>query len=284
MREDTPSVTAQRVAERRAAHQFLDHPRVFEDPLAIKVLGAEAAEELVSAREDLNTQSAKRLRAFVAARSRYAEEKLADAIQQGATQYVVLGAGLDTFAYRNAHPPSGLKVFEIDHPVTQAWKRKRLEAAAISIPSSTVFVPLDFERTTLSAALHEAGFAANQTSFFSWLGVTPYLTQEAALATLAFVASLPAGSGVVFDYTVARSSLNSAEQMALDALASRVAKAGEPFQFLINPRALGALLRAAGFRHIEDFGPGEIDARYFKDREDGLRVSAGLAHLVHARI
>jgi methyltransferase (TIGR00027 family) len=256
---------------------------VFEDPLAIKVIGAEAAQELASAAQDLNTQSAKRLRAFVAARSRYAEEKLADAIQRGATQYVVLGAGLDTFAYRNAHPPSGLKVFEIDHPVTQAWKRKRLEAAAISIPSSTVFVPLDFERATLSAGLHDARFAADQISFFSWLGVTPYLTQEAVLATLAFVASLPPGSGVVFDYTVARSSLNS-EQMALDALASRVSKAGEPFQFLINPRALGALLKAAGFRHIEDFGPGEIDARYFPDREDGLRVSAGLAHLVHAEV
>jgi methyltransferase (TIGR00027 family) len=275
--EGVPSVTAQRVAMRRAAHQLLDNPRVFEDPLAIRILGDESAARLKS-----ETGGSQHIRAFMAARSRYAEDELTAAIARGATQYVVLGAGLDTFAYRNAH--SRLRVYEVDHPATQAWKRKQLGDAGIAAPDLLTFVPTDFEEQSLAAALEESGFQAGEISFLSWLGVTPYLTAEAAMATLAFIGSLPEGSGVVFDYAVERSSLDSVEQMAMDALASRVARAGEPFRLFLDPRALNRMLRAAGFHEIEDLGPAEIDERYFAGREDGLRVSAGLAHLVNARI
>jgi len=261
---------------RRAAHQLFDDPRVFEDPLAIAIPGTEPAEKLRS-----EAVGSRHVRAFMAARSRYAEDELAVAIARGATQYVVLGAGLDTYAYRNVHP--SLRVFEVDHPATQAWKRKQLDDAGIAVPSSLTFVPTDFEQQSLGSALANSGFDAGEISFFSWLGVTPYLTAEAALATLAFIGSLPAGSGVVFDYAVERSSLDPVEQMALDALASRVARVGEPFRLFLDARALNRMLGVAGFHQIEDLGPSEIDERYFAGRADGLRVAAGLAHLVNAR-
>jgi methyltransferase (TIGR00027 family) len=254
---------------------------VFEDPLALAILG-EKAGHLKSQLNAFDTPSARHLRAFVAARSRCAEDELTASIARGATQYVILGAGLDTYAYRNAH--SDLRVFEVDYPATQDWKRTRLEAESVAIPPRLTYVPTNFEEQTLSSALESSGFERDKVSFFSWLGVTPYLTPASAIATLGFIGSLPKGSGVVFDYAVERSSLNSEEQMAMDALASRVARAGEPFRLFLNPRALERMLGAAGFREVEDLGPAEINARYFEDRSDGLGVAAGLAHFVNARI
>jgi methyltransferase (TIGR00027 family) len=276
-----PSLTAQRVALRRAAHQLFDHPRVFEDPLAVPILGHEEAAKLKAGRDGLEPAGSRHIREFMAARSRFAEDALSEALARGATQYVVLGAGLDTYAYRSSNPQ--LRVFEVDHPATQAWKRKQLNAAGIAIPDSLTFVPTDFEGEPLGSALRSSGFEADEISFFSWLGVAPYLTAGAALATLAFIGSLPEGSGVVFDYAVERSLLNSMEQLAMDALASRVARAGEPSLF-IEPRALHRMLQNAGFREIEDLGPEEIGRRYFAGRADDLRVAAGLARLVLARV
>jgi methyltransferase (TIGR00027 family) len=266
----------------RAAHQLLDDPPVFADRLALAMIGEEARATLRSAPEKFQTPGSRHIRAFMAARSRCAEDELASAIKRGAKQYVVLGAGLDTYVYRNPSPTP--RVFEVDYPATQAWKRERLEAAGISIPSSVVFVPVDFEKMSLSSALECAGFEPQQITFFSWLGVTPYLPSETAMATLTFIASMPSGSGVVFDYAVARASLNPVEQIAQDVLARRVARGGEPFQLFFEPEALAAMLRGVGFQEIEDLGPIEIDARYFRDRADGLRVSAGLAHVLRARI
>src|ERR1700733_14197321 len=175
MQEGKFSKTAHRVAIRRAAHQLLDQPKVLDDPLALRIIGTEAAEDLRSNPKEHHAFS-RAFRAFMAARSRYAEDELAHAVSHGVTQYVVLGAGLDTFAYRNPH--AGLRVFEVDHPDTQAWKRERLLAANIEIPSSLTFVPIDFEQQTLDGGLTNTGFDANAPAFFSWLGVTPYLTRE----------------------------------------------------------------------------------------------------------
>src|SRR5882762_1319056 len=167
MQEGTFSRTAERVAIRRAAHQLLDQPRVLDDPLALRIIGSEAEEALRSnPKEDHSFSRA--FRAFMAARSRYTEDELANAFAHGVRQYVVLGAGLDTFAYRNPHP--GLRVFEVDHPATQAWKREQLQAAAIAIPASLTFVPVDFERQTLADGLAQCGFNPSGAAFFSWLG------------------------------------------------------------------------------------------------------------------
>lgn len=268
----------------RAAHQLLDRPRVFEDPVALAIVGQQATDALKSSPERFETGRARHMRAFMAARSRYAEDELARAIGRGARQYVLLGAGLDTFAYRNPYSSSELRVFEVDHPATQAWKRGRIDAAGIAIPDSAIFVPMDFERDTLSSALEGSGFHRGEIAFFSWLGVTQYLTAEAAMATLRFIASMPPGSGVVFDYAVERAGLNPQQQAAMDDLASRVARAGEPFQLFFEPSALAETLRGMGFGEIEDLGPGEIHTRYFSGRTDGLGVRAGLAHLMSARV
>jgi len=281
MTAEAPSLTAQRVAVRRAAHQLFDDPRVFEDPLALPILGSDEVAKIKAKTAGIEPHASRHIRAFMAARARFAEDTLIEAMERGATQYVVLGAGLDTYAYRNAH--SHLRVFEVDHPATQSWKRKQLDAAGIAIPPSLAFVPTDFEERSLGEVLESSGFQTSEVSFFSWLGVTPYLTAGAAVATLAFIGSLPEGSGVVFDYAVERSALDPEQQLAMDALASRVARAGEPSRLFLSPRALEHLLRIAGFREIEDFGPAEIDARYFSGRTDGLQVAAGLAHLVNAR-
>src|ERR1700686_1320542 len=181
MQEGKFSKTAHRVAIRRAAHQLLDQPRVLDDPLALRIIGSEAEEALRSDPKEDHAFS-RGFRAFMAARSRYAEDELAHAVAHGVRQYVVLGAGLDTFAYRNPHP--GLRVFEVDHPDTQEWKREQLLAAGIAVPSALSFVPIDFERQTLADGLARAGFGAGDAAFFSWLGVTPYLTREACRTTL----------------------------------------------------------------------------------------------------
>lgn len=278
MKEGLPSRTALKVAMRRAAHQLLDNPKVFEDPLALSVIGPEAAAEVATGSGSL---ASSQLRAFMAVRSRYAEDQLHHAAETGVRQYVVLGAGLDTFAYRN--PYQHLRVFEVDSPATQEWKLHRLQRAGIAVPDSLTFVPLDFEKQTLLDGLTQAGFHPASSSFFSWLGVVPYLNPHTVIETLKLIASMSSGNGVVFDYAVPRSSLNWMGRLALDALAARVKAAGEPFQSFFEPQQLAGELRACGFRYLEDLGPDEINARYFTARSDGLRIASDLARLMFAR-
>jgi methyltransferase (TIGR00027 family) len=278
MREDRPSLTALRVAGRRAAHQIIDNPRVFDDPLATRILGAKEADGAL-ARESASPHS-RYLRAFIAARSRYAEDQLAAAVSRGTKKYVVLGAGLDTFAYRNPYPD--VHVFEIDHPATQAWKQRLLETAGIAIPESLTFVPVNFEMESFSAGLARAGFDPSGPSIFSWLGVTPYLAPGTVLSNLQMIAAMFAGTAVVLDYAVPRESLDHANQMAFDALSSRVAAAGEPFQGFFDPADLAQKLRRVGFREIEDLGTDEINSRYFRDRDDDLCVRGSLGRLLCA--
>ncbi|MBI3644406.1 MAG: class I SAM-dependent methyltransferase [Acidobacteriales bacterium] len=284
MNEAAPSRTALRVAVRRAAHQILDHPVVFEDALALSMIGAEEASKLKSLALRPETMGSPGLRAFLAVRSRFAEDELTKAVDQGVTQYVVLGAGLDTFAYRSPLLHTGLKVFEVDHPATQQWKRDQLRASGIAVPSGVVFVPVNFESQDLKQALEQAGFQMDERTCFSWLGVAPYLTGRAFDETLSFIAAMPEGSGVVFDYAVSRSSLNAAEQRAFDLLADRVAAEGEPFQLFFEPEELAQRLRRIGFRHIEDLGGAQLNARYLPGRQDGLQIRGNLGHLVSARV
>jgi methyltransferase (TIGR00027 family) len=279
MQEGKFSRTAQRVAIRRAAHQLLDQPRVLEDPLALRIIGSEAGEALRSDPKESHSFS-RAFRAFMAARSRYAEDELARAFAHGVTQFVVLGAGLDTFAYRNPHV--GLRVFEVDHPATQAWKREQLQAADIAIPPSLTFVPIDFEQQTLADGLGHSGFNASATAFFSWLGVTPYLTHEACITTLSSIAKLRTGSGVVFDFAVDPALLNAGQRQALGALSKRVAGYGEPLQLFFDPAKLQDELKAMGFHRTQFLQGKEINERYFKERSDGLLVRGSLGHLMGA--
>jgi len=280
MKEDRPSATALRVAIRRATHQVMDDPKVFHDPLALRIVG----EEKVSAAAQLEqTPISRGLRMSLAIRSRYAEDELQIAIKRGVGQYVILGAGLDTFAYRHPYSDDVLHVFEVDHPATQAWKRARLEEAGIAIPRTLTFSPVDLEAQTLEEGLVGSGLDTSKCAFFSWLGVTQYLTSSAIDDTLRFVASLPTGSGIVFDYTISPSLLNPRARVAFDRLAQRVALAGEPFQSFFDPSWLKASLRAMGFGQIEDFGAEEMNARYLGERSDKLRTGS-FSHLMNARV
>jgi methyltransferase (TIGR00027 family) len=269
---DRPSVTAQRVALRRAAHQLLDRPRVVEDELALRIIGTAQATSLrADAAGVARGRPASALRAFIAVRSRVAESNLAVAVGRGLRQYVVLGAGLDTFAYRSPYPE--VRVFEVDHPATQAWKRRRLEEEKIAVPAGVAFAAVDFESQGLAEVLQSAGLVATHPSFFSWLGVTPYLDREAVLSTLRAIAPLAAGGGgVVFDYRGPDHSLAQYERAALDRLAARVRAVGEPFCSFFEPTELATDLREAGFSRTSDLGTDELNARYFAGRTDGLRV------------
>jgi methyltransferase (TIGR00027 family) len=283
--ERPASRTAWRVALHRALHQVLDRPPVLDDPVAIPILGAETATVV---RE--NPTSLERgpldanLRAFMAARARFAEDHLDAARDHGVGQYVILGAGLDTFAYRQRHRDPTVAIWEIDQPATQAWKRERLTAAAIPIPASVRLVPVDFEDDSLPDALAAAGFDARAGAVFAWLGVTMYLTPAAIDATLAFIASVCGGAGgVAFDYSVDPALLTPPQREIFDRMAARVDRAGEPWVRTFAPAALAAKLRALGFTSTEDAGGDELNARYFSRRTDGLRVGS-LARMMWAGI
>ena len=276
MQPGQPSRTALGAARLRAAHQVLDGASILVDPLAARILGSDNEASLDHARAH---PLGPRLRWFIAARSRIAEDALNVAVENGARQLVVLGAGLDTLAYRTALA-GRLRIFEIDHPATQAWKRDKLSAAAIAVPATLAFVAVDFERQTLADALGAAGFDRDARTFFSWLGVVPYLTEQAVLSTLALIAGLPGGAEVVFDYINPLASIAPAGRMAHRALAERVAALGEQMQCYFDTERLCVKLSAIGFGLIDDIGPERLAACFFPEAERAAPARGG--HIMHA--
>jgi methyltransferase (TIGR00027 family) len=263
MREGQFSRTALGAAGRRAAHQVVDGGRVFADPLALRILGPDADAAVAEARAN---PALRGLRLYVAMRSRFAEDAARRAIARGVRQIVVLGAGLDTFAYR-VEPVEALRVYEVDHPATQAEKRRRLAAAGIAAPPHVVYAGCNFETESLADALAAAGFDAGRPSFFLWLGVVPYLTEPAIFATFAFIGALPGGGEVVFDYSNPTATIDEGGwRRGHEIVTARAAAAGEPLQSFLAAPALHEQLRELGFRSIEDLGPKEIAARFFPER------------------
>ncbi|MEV6769645.1 SAM-dependent methyltransferase [Nocardia sp. NPDC051030] len=262
MDNDGPSRTALITAYARAYHQIADRPPIFTDPLAVRLLGvtAEGLAELVTATTDHLAIGAsdRPRRLFFAARSRFAEDAVAAAIAAGVRQVVILGAGLDTFAYRNPRPE--VRVFEVDHPATQAWKRERLTAAGIDRPETLTFVPVDFETQTLAAGLEANGFKRTDPAVFVWLGVVFYLTPDAAHATLEYIAGQAQPVEVIFDYL---QPANSDEERAhQQARADRLADVGEPVFSYFAPDDIAAQLRALGFTDLEDHSAPDLVTRY----------------------
>lgn len=276
MQPGQPSQTALGAARLRAAHQVLDQASIFADPLALRILGNDADTAI---RHADTHPSGPRLRWFIAARSRIAEDALATAAGQGVRQLVVLGAGLDTFAYRTPLAEK-LRIFEVDHPATQMWKRHQLADAAIPLPKTLTFVPTDLERETLPGALIAAGFDPTQQTFFTWLGVVPYLTDEAIFSTLGFIAGLRGGAHVVFDYVNPPASMTEPGRRAMhETLIARVAAVGENIRNHFDSDVLRGLLMALGFRDVEDFGWAEIASRFLPGR---ALSSGGSAHVLRA--
>ena len=263
MRTGEPSRTAYSAARYRAAHQILEHGSIFRDPLAVRLLGEPEADLLADAPR-------RGMRLFIAARTRFAEDAVSAAVARGVRHLVVLGAGLDTYAYRNPHPE--LRVTEVDHPDTQLWKRERLAEAGIPVPAGVRYAGVDFEREPLRLEL-------DGPAFFLWLGVVPYLTAEGFAGTLAFVAGR-AGNEVVFDYAQSPERMAPERRAALRARADRVARLGEPWLTYFEPEEIAADLRGRGFTAIEDLSPAAMAARYFGRPDVPPQTPGG--HVLHA--
>jgi methyltransferase (TIGR00027 family) len=276
-----PSRTALSTAMQRAAHQLIERPLVFEDPFALAMIGARRVRWLASNLERFRSPGAAALRAALVLRSRFAEDELARALAAGCRQCVVLGAGLDTLALRSPHP--GLRIFEVDHPATQAWKLGLMREHGLEAGRGTVHVPVDFETESLARRLAQAGLRRDRPVFFTWLGVTMYLSRDAVMQTLSFAArDCARGSEIVFDYALPDSRIDPRERAARARLAERVEQAGEPWISQFDPEALAEDLRRLGFSQIDDLDRERANRRYFDRREDGFAVR-GASQVMSAR-
>lgn len=257
------------VAVWRAVHQLLESPSIFNDPIALTILG-DAKTEVMCKLESYKDPLSTAMRVAIVVRSRFAEDEREKALQAGAYQYVILGAGLDTYAYRSTNQHE--RVFEVDLPGTQATKIARLQQEKIHSSCALTYVACDFEAGTLEKNLLAAGFDKNQKTFFSWLGVVPYLDAEAIEQTLTFIRSCVRGSALVFDYMVDPSNLSELEKMTITILSAQLASGGEPLKSFFDPQVFAETLSSLGFSHVGDISPDYLNARYLASRDDGLRV------------
>jgi methyltransferase (TIGR00027 family) len=280
MQPNEPSRTALMIARQRAAHQLLDHGSILDDQFAVKILQKDADEkDVLQFANGHPLASIGRL--FTAARSRIAEDALSQAVEGGIRQIVILGAGLDTFALRNPHVARPIRIYEVDHPATQAWKRERLAEAQIALPPSLILVPVDFERDDVGENLVAAGFQQNSPAFFTWLGVVPYLTQDAIGRTLDCISSIQ-NSEVVFDYMEPPEAFSEELRQLEKARAEQLEKIGERSASRFDPAGMAAILRSHGFSAIEDINFQEIASR-FGHAVQGLAPGQAGVHVVHAK-
>jgi methyltransferase (TIGR00027 family) len=277
-----PSRTAMLTAVARAIHLEEPPPWIFDDPFALELAGDEgnALRELL--RAELPEPNLLAFSRWVCVRARFSEDIVEDAVGNGIRQYVILGAGLDSFSYRRGDLLERLRVFEVDQPVTQSWKRRRLAEIGVQGPTNLVFAPLDFEHETLAEGLTAAGFDFDEPAVFSWIGVTMYLTLEAITTTLATIAECPAGTRVVLTHNQPKEALQGMGAELESVLARIVTEMGEPMVSLFTPSEIEELLREFGFDDIVLIGPQEALAAYFKGRED-VRLG-GAQRLVAATV
>jgi methyltransferase (TIGR00027 family) len=288
MTEKQAGQTALAMAYARAYHSTHDSPRIFDDFLADDLFTPEertqweqdlagmlqyVAPELAAMNPDPATALAWNVQLtsgpITLGRSRFAEDSLATAIRDGVRQYVILGAGLDTFAYRRTDLANRLQVFELDHPATQALMRERVARAGWSDPANLHYIPTDFTQESLADALGRSLYDPNQLSFFSWLGVSYYLTREVVFETLRGIASFTApGSAVVFDYLDTDSFIPERAGVLIQQMQRMATLLGEPMKASFDPLALAADLAPLGLRLEENLGPAEIEARYYQGRAD----------------
>ncbi len=301
MDEGRASRTAIATAYFRAHHYRHANPKIFEDSLAGALLHAEDVAPLErfllagiekhnpelarsgASRETLIGRALGGL-AVVLTRARFTEERLAEAMREGISQYVIIGAGLDTFALRRADLMDRLRVIEIDHPATQAFKRARIGEAGLELPPNLHFAPADLERESLADVLSRTPYDPSRPAFFSWLGVTMYLTEEAIRGTLRSLrsASVP-GSQLVFDYLDRAVFAPENQSPTRSRLFDIVRRVGEPMIFGFDPAALGQELAGEGFRLLEDLGPEAQKDLYYGNRTDGLQPTA-TSHLARAAV
>lgn len=277
-----PKPSAMLVAMQRAAHQLLDWPLVLDDPVALALLDSAEAQSLRDNPGSFRHQASLDLRSAVVVRGRLADEIWTEAAGRGIEQYVILGAGLDTSAYRQ--PDAAGRIFEVDLPAMQQWKQARLHAAGIAPPPSLRLVPVDFERVGLAESLARAGFDPAAPAFFSWLGVTMYLDRSAVEETLRFIAGCAKGSSVLLEYALPLQGLPLAVRIAMEQLIAQITEHGEPWKSCFEPATLAEMLAALGFSSCRAWTTEELNQRYLANRCDGLRVGAVATRLVLASV
>jgi methyltransferase (TIGR00027 family) len=265
------SYMAEGSAYLRAVHMSIDDaPKILDDPLAVTLLGPGFNDKMNADRERLAMPALIKARSLIVMRSRFAEDELAAAIDRGITQYVILGAGLDTSPYRSGHPAHQIETFEVDHPDTQQWKFEKLNAAGVHLRNNLHHVAVDFETDSLAERLTAHGFDSNEATFFSWLGVSYYLNRKSVLDVFRFVARLPSPSQLVFDFVMSDSELGDTEREAMKRITELVEKYGEPWLCRFGPTELEHTLEETGFSKTLHFSHALATRRYFKERTDGL--------------
>ena len=273
-----PSLTAFTAAAARAAHLIVDDdPPIFADTLAEAMLGERAGELIGFHRAHGTHPILSGARAQVTCRSRYTEDSLADGIGLGTGQYVMLGAGLDSFA-RRSRLAGQVRVFEIDHPATQEWKRR-----IAPVPENVSFVPVDFSRDSLRERLGAAGFDFAAPAFVSWLGTTMYLEENAIEQTLSVTGGFAPGSEVIVDYMLPAGLRDAAGDSYAEQVGQALAERGEPWLSLFAPDDMAALLRRHGFGPVRDVRQRDMIPAAAWDRTDSLRP-ADLSRIAHAQI
>jgi methyltransferase (TIGR00027 family) len=259
------SRTALGVAALRAVHQIMDgEPKILDDPIAALLLDNDGRQMLEANPARVHEPDVVAMRSRVVLRSRFAEQRMAEAVRRGVCQCVILGAGFDTFAYRQPDWARGLQIYEVDHQATQTEKRRRLQKAGVPLPTNLEFVAIDFESVSLRDGLRASSLDFSQPAFFSCLGVLVYLTREAVDAIFALVAGFPVGSEIAFTF--------STHDAVVSSLADKVKLLGEPWRTHFEPDALRRDLRALGFSKISFLTPEEAEQAYFQGRNDGLHA------------
>ena len=284
------SMTALGAAYRRAYHHAYDTPKVFEDRFAALFVSPDEAIAIEDGFIHILTQARPHLAVdgdraatlahamrtdtgtpLVLGRARYNEDLLETAIRHGVTQYVMVGAGFDTFALRRPDLRDRVQIFEIDHPTTQDLKRQRLRDAGLDTPVNVHYVQADFEVESVADALGRSAYNPSQTAFFAWLGVISYLTRPAIEGTFLSIKRLaPRGSAIVFDYLTAMAFVPARRSPALKLRFDRARAVGEPYLTGFEPPELSSFLKPLGYELVEDLGQLQQTERFFRNRTDGI--------------
>lgn len=268
-----PDNTAVRTALWRALHLQVDEkPYILEDEIGLKLA---APGENWRQRPDMHPEFTKRLRASILARARFIEDLIIEQSEKGVSQYVILGAGLDTFAQRRPDIASRLQVFEIDQPETQTWKQRRLIELGFDIPEWLHFVSVDFENSSWWEQLLKSGFDINKPAVAACTGVSLYLTKDAIYATLSQIAALAPGSKLVMTFYLPMELMDE-EDKPLQKIAEKGAReAGTPFVSFFAPGEIPALGRDAGLKEVEIISTKDMEQRFFSDRADNFLPASG---------
>ncbi len=271
-KQPTPDSTAVRVALWRALHVQVDPPpHVIEDEIGLRLAAPDGDWRL---RPDMDAQATKLFRTGIVARARFIEDLVVEQAARGVSQYIILGAGLDTFAQRRPEIASRLRVFEVDRPGAQAWKRQRLIELGFGIPEWQRLVPVDFESgASWLERLGAAGFDASRPAVVASTGVAMYLTKDAIAATLRQVATLAPGSALAMTFILPPELAEPEERSRVQAVEKSARASGTPFLSFFAPAEMLALAREAGFRHSQHVSGADLTQRYFAGRTDGLRTS-----------